>query len=56
MVQRFYIGSRLGLGVGSEVGEGFPVKVVLRQSGLMSPWQFIVYILLLDELVMLPMG
>ena len=40
----FYVDSRACVRVGNDVSEWFPVNVGLRQSCVMSPWLFNVYI------------
>ena len=42
-VLSFYIDSRAPVLVGNDVSESFPVNLGLRQSCLMSPWLFNVY-------------
>ena len=42
-VQSFYVDSRARVWVGNDVSEWFPVNVRLRQSCVMSPWLFNVY-------------
>ena len=42
-VQSFYVDSRACVRVGNYVSEWFPVNVGLRQSCVMSPWLFNVY-------------
>ena len=42
-VQSFYVDSRACVRVGNDVGEWFPVNVVLRQGCVMYPWLFNVY-------------
>ncbi|XP_068242402.1 uncharacterized protein [Palaemon carinicauda] len=37
-VRSFYIGSKPCVRIGNEVSECFPVRVVLRQGCVMSPW------------------
>ena len=39
-----YVGSKVCVRAENEVSEWFPVKVVLRQGCVMSPWLFNLYI------------